>query len=99
MNEVVTTNGSKIARPLYFPRSDDSRIPYDVYSSPTMVSSDDHSPSSIAGGQSFLRKVYCALKKNKSRWDRSLMIVMYDENGGFFDHQSPLPIHTNPGAS
>jgi hypothetical protein len=46
-------------------------------------------------------KIYCALKKNKSRWDRSLMIVMYDENGGFFDHQSPLPIHTNPppGAS
>jgi phospholipase C len=67
----------------------------------TMVPSDDHSPSSIAGGQSFLRKIYCALKKNKSRWDRSLMIVMYDENGGFFDHESPLPIHTNPppGAS
>jgi hypothetical protein len=29
------------------------------------------------------------------------MIVMYDENGGLFDHESPLPIHTNPppGAS
>ena len=36
MNEVTTlmTNGSKIAKPVYFPRMDGSRIPYEVYSSP-----------------------------------------------------------------
>ena len=36
MNEVTTlmANGSKIAKPVYFPRMDGSRIPYEVYSSP-----------------------------------------------------------------
>lgn len=62
----------------------------------TAVPSDDHSPSSIAGGQYFLRRVYAALRQNDEIWNRSLMIVTYDENGGLFDHASPLAIRTAP---
>jgi phospholipase C len=58
--------------------------------------SDDHPPTSVLGGQNFLRKVYMSLIDNSSRWARTVMILTYDEHGGFFDHYSPLPIATNP---
>ncbi|MGH8012816.1 MAG: alkaline phosphatase family protein [Candidatus Binataceae bacterium] len=60
------------------------------------MNSDDHAPSSVAGGQIFLRDIYSALIQNPTRWQKTVMIVTYDENGGFFDHKSPLAIHTDP---
>ncbi len=65
------------------------------------VPTDDHAPSSVAGGQNFLRSVYLSLVGNPARWARTVMILTYDEHGGFFDHVSPRPITTEapPGAS
>lgn len=57
---------------------------------------DDHPPSPIINGQHFLLKIYSDLIGNPDRWYRTVMIVSYDENGGFFDHVSPLPIVTRP---
>jgi len=57
--------------------------------------SDDHPPSSIIGGQAFLREIYRAITCNPSRWARTMMILTYDEHGGFFDHVSPVPIVTS----
>ncbi len=57
---------------------------------------DDHAPSPVTPGQNFLRRVYSDLITNWDRWQKSLLIVNYDENGGFFDHVKPLPIPTNP---
>ena len=57
---------------------------------------DDHPPSPITAGQNFLKLVYSDLITNWDRWLKTLMIVNYDENGGFFDHVKPLPIPTNP---
>jgi len=58
------------------------------------VPSDDHAPSSVSGGQAFLRQVYCALVANPERWKRTVMIITYDEGGGFFDHVSPPELTT-----
>jgi phospholipase C len=55
---------------------------------------DDHSPSSVLGGQSFLLDIYNALIANPVRWRNTVMILTYDEHGGFFDHAQPLPILT-----
>jgi phospholipase C len=57
---------------------------------------DDHPPTPIINGQHFLLKVYSDAIGNPDRWARTVMIVTYDENGGFFDHVQPLPIVTNP---
>ena len=57
---------------------------------------DDHAPTPITFGQNFLKRVYNDLTANPDRWQRSLLIVTYDEHGGFFDHVSPPP--TNPTA-
>ncbi len=57
---------------------------------------DHHPPASIIRGQEFLAQVYAALTANPKRWARTVMIVTYDEHGGFFDHVRPMPIVT-PG--
>jgi phospholipase C len=58
---------------------------------------DDHPPTGPAKGQDFLRQIYQTLVSNPTRWAKTLMIVTYDEHGGFFDHAAPLPINETAG--
>ena len=62
-------------------------------------SSDDHAPSAIKGGQEFLLEAYRAVTRVPDIWKGTVMVVTYDEHGGFFDHVSPPAFHTNPPAS
>jgi phospholipase C len=59
-------------------------------------STDDHAPSGISDGQEFLMQVYNAVTTSPSFWRGALLIVSYDEHGGFFDHVSPPLIPTAP---
>jgi phospholipase C len=59
-------------------------------------SSDDHAPGGIKEGQGFLHQCYRALTRVPAIWKDSVMIVTYDEHGGFFDHVSPPRIRTDP---
>ena len=60
------------------------------YDAPHIAPPDDNHPlAPITGGEQFLWRVYDAVTANAERWKKSLMIVTYDENGGFFDHVSP----------
>jgi phospholipase C len=43
-----------------------------------------------------MREAYAALCANGDRWKRTVMIVTYDEHGGFYDHVEPIPIKTKP---
>jgi len=58
---------------------------------------DDHPPTGVAKGQAFLADIYKTLTANPTRWEKTLMIVTYDEHGGFFDHVPPLSIPTTAG--
>lgn len=49
---------------------------------------DDHPIHDITLGQIFLGSVYQALA-NSPQWERCLLIITYDEHGGFYDHVSP----------
>jgi phospholipase C len=62
-------------------------------------SSDDHAPSGASAGQEFLMKVYNAITYDPTLWKNTVMIITYDEHGGFFDHVSPIEVRTNPPAS
>lgn len=55
---------------------------------------DDHPPTGIAHGQLFLASIYSTLISNSARWAKTMMIVTYDEHGGFFDHVPPPPMNT-----
>jgi phospholipase C len=59
-----------------------------VGESPFGVARDDHPQADIRDGQAFLAQIYDALRRGP-RWDRTLLIVTYDEWGGFFDHVVP----------
>src|SRR5207247_7860235 len=40
-------------------------------------------------GQRFLRRVYAALTANPAVWANTMLIITYDEHGGFYDHVVP----------
>jgi phospholipase C len=50
--------------------------------------SDDHPPAHPLAGQIFLQSIYEALRTSP-QWERSLLVVTYDEHGGFHDHVAP----------
>lgn len=60
------------------------------------LSTDDHAPSPVKGGQQFLLEAYRAMTLNPDVWKGTVMIVNYDEHGGFFDHVSPPAQRTDP---
>jgi phospholipase C len=49
---------------------------------------DDHPHADIRAGEWFLQQVYRAVTTSKL-WPRTLLIITYDEWGGFFDHVPP----------
>jgi phospholipase C len=49
---------------------------------------DDHVPADIKDGQELVLAVYHALGSSP-QWDKTLLIIFYDEHGGFFDHVAP----------
>ena len=52
------------------------------------TSGDDHPLSDLRAGDAFLSEVYHAVA-NSPLWDRTVLVVNYDEWGGFFDHVAP----------
>jgi phospholipase C len=54
----------------------------------TGSSADDHPHADIRAGQSFLDQVYRAVTSSPA-WSRTLLVINYDEWGGFFDHVAP----------
>jgi phospholipase C len=59
--------------------------------------SDDHPPVSLALGQGFLATIVKALQAGP-RWSRTLLVILYDEHGGFFDHVAPpTTVDPTPG--
>jgi phospholipase C len=51
-------------------------------------SNDDHPPSDVLAGQTLVLKVYDALASSPN-WEKTLLLITYDEHGGFFDHAPP----------
>jgi phospholipase C len=64
-----------------------------------MSPNDDHPPTSISKGQELLLDIYNALTANPDRWSRTVLIVTYDEHGGFFDHVSPIAVPHHPAGA
>ena len=66
----------------------DPNFGFSVGASPAGVSRDDHPQADVRDGQVYLTEIYNALR-NSPNWARTLMIVTYDEWGGFYDHVTP----------
>jgi phospholipase C len=51
-------------------------------------SDDDHPHADIRNGEAFLDQVYSAVTQSPA-WSRTVLIINFDEWGGFFDHVPP----------
>jgi phospholipase C len=58
---------------------------------------DDHPPHDIMRGQAFLSTILHALAEGP-QWQRSMVILTYDEHGGFFDHVPPPTVEDERSA-
>jgi phospholipase C len=52
------------------------------------ASNDDHPPADVRRGQDLVLLVYNALASSPL-WEKTLLVITYDEHGGFFDHVPP----------
>lgn len=59
---------------------------------------DNHAPLPAANSERFLKRVYRSLTSQPDVWKRTLMIITYDEHGGFHDHVPPPKIGYEPPA-
>jgi len=55
---------------------------------------DQHPDHNVEDGEMFIKTIYEALRASPL-WEKSALIVTYDEHGGFFDH-SPTPLDGIP---
>jgi phospholipase C len=54
----------------------------------SLPTNDDHPPSDIRAGQELVLRIVNALA-NSPAWERTMLVITYDEHGGFYDHVNP----------
>jgi phospholipase C len=69
----------------------ENRFPHFTFIEPayTLFANDDHPPHDPIRGQRLVAEVYNALRANQRLWRSTLLVILYDEHGGFADHVSP----------
>lgn len=72
----------------FFQDARSGQLPAVCHVEPAYTLNDDHPPHDIRLGQAFLSSVVHAVGQGP-QWDRSLIVVTYDEHGGFYDHVAP----------
>jgi phospholipase C len=58
-------------------------------------SNDDHPPSDVRAGQSLVLELYEALAQSP-QWEDTVLVITYDEHGGFYDHVAPPAASDDP---
>ena len=53
------------------------------------VASDQHPDHNIEAGELYIASVYNAIKQNPNLWQSTVLLVVYDEHGGIYDHVVP----------
>jgi phospholipase C len=50
---------------------------------------DDHPPHDVMAGEALIALVYNAIRTNEALWRSTLLIIVFDEHGGYYDHVEP----------
>ncbi len=88
---------------IHFPRSDtfytdasNDNLPNYSFIAPNFIDASNygavnsqHAPTDVAHGEKLIADVYNAIRSNDALWKKTLLVVIYDEHGGFYDHVAP----------
>jgi phospholipase C len=84
--------GYKLINTFFPDARDEKSFPEFVFIEPKYFGADqndDHPPHNIFKAQKLIADVYNAIRSNKELWESTLLVVVYDEHGGFYDHVEP----------
>ncbi|KAJ3102991.1 hypothetical protein HDU97_010429 [Phlyctochytrium planicorne] len=59
-----------------------------LFDMPGFQANDNHPPHNFANGEQLIKNVYEAVRQSP-QWNSTLLLITYDENGGFWDHVPP----------
>lgn len=68
----------------------ENRLPTVSILDPPFTLADDHPSHDVRLGQKFIGLIVDALTHSES-WKNSALVILYDENGAFYDHVAPPP--------
>lgn len=73
-----------------------NRLPQVSWVVATAEGSEHPGPSSPASGADYIARVLDALTANPESWSKTVLLINFDENDGFFDHMPPpaVPSYT-----
>jgi phospholipase C len=54
-----------------------------------ILASDQHPDHNVREGERFIANVYNAIRTNPTLWQNTVLLVVYDEHGGIYDHVVP----------
>jgi phospholipase C len=62
-----------------------------------VLATSQHPDFAVDAGEAFIAEVYSAIRESP-RWNDTLLLILYDEHGGLFDHVTPpkLVLPANP---
>ncbi|KAJ3102990.1 hypothetical protein HDU97_010428 [Phlyctochytrium planicorne] len=73
-----------------------------LFEIPGFKANDNHPPHNVAYGELLVKNVYEAVRQSP-QWNSTLLLITYDENGGFWDHVPPpskdIPIPDDASAA
>jgi phospholipase C len=58
----------------------------------TLPATDQHPDNDMRDGEALIQNVYEAIRQNDELWHSSVLVIIYDEHGGIFDHVPPVPL-------
>jgi phospholipase C len=73
---------------------DASKFPPFAFIEPAYLqpgANDAHPPHDIISADVLVASIYNALRVNEPLWQSTLLVLLFDEHGGFYDHVSPPP--------
>jgi len=77
--------------PRYSPQNDGNGGVY--------AANDQHPDNDVGAGESLILNVYNAIRANDALWHSSMLVIVYDEHGGLYDHILPVPMPSPDGLS
>ena len=54
-----------------------------------ILASDQHPDHNVKAGERFIAMVYNVIRTNPDLWKSTLLLIVYDEHGGLYDHVEP----------